>query len=320
MDPPRARHGHPRLAAPRRPAGARRAPARPSSSPGCRRPVRWPALLSLRSVGIKDLRHGTLVEDDWTGRDLDGPTTGTPHPRAAARRRPALRRPGDAEPAIPDGRLADLLGDLLVPPRSATGDTGDDDRLAFPRRPRAPRSAGCTTSTCSTTRGSTRRSGAGCVDRPEGPRPDRPRGASEASDQALCPHATSPRRCGPLSWTARPSSVSSGGHSMAEQNLLQRLINWRVGAAMEPHPPNETLMRLQQPLVRPAGQVLLPASRSTAGSGSPTGPAWSSACTPAAPSPWTPGRWSTPGTKHFEGERTLHGTAHDVLMASTRPR
>ena len=28
--------------------------------------------------------------------------------------------------------MADLLGDLLVPPRSATGDTGDDDRLAFP--------------------------------------------------------------------------------------------------------------------------------------------------------------------------------------------
>jgi hypothetical protein len=32
----------------------------------------------------------------------------------------------------PEGRLGDLLGDLLVPPRSAIGDTGDDDRLAFP--------------------------------------------------------------------------------------------------------------------------------------------------------------------------------------------
>jgi hypothetical protein len=29
-------------------------------------------------------------------------------------------------------RTADLLGDLLVPPRSASGDSGDDDRLAFP--------------------------------------------------------------------------------------------------------------------------------------------------------------------------------------------
>src|SRR3954447_15735178 len=34
------------------------------------------ALLALRSVGIKDLRRGTLVEDDWTGRDLDDPAPG----------------------------------------------------------------------------------------------------------------------------------------------------------------------------------------------------------------------------------------------------
>jgi hypothetical protein len=32
----------------------------------------------------------------------------------------------------PSGRLAGLLGDLVVPPRSASGDTGDDDRHAFP--------------------------------------------------------------------------------------------------------------------------------------------------------------------------------------------
>jgi hypothetical protein len=32
----------------------------------------------------------------------------------------------------PSGRLGELLGDLLVPPRSASGDTGDDERLAFP--------------------------------------------------------------------------------------------------------------------------------------------------------------------------------------------
>ena len=34
--------------------------------------------------------------------------------------------------ADPTTRTADLLGDLLVPPRSACGDSGDDDRLAFP--------------------------------------------------------------------------------------------------------------------------------------------------------------------------------------------
>jgi hypothetical protein len=33
------------------------------------------------------------------------------------------------------------------------------------------------------------------------------------------------------------------------QNLTQRLITWRVGAAMEPHPPNETLLELQQPVL-----------------------------------------------------------------------
>jgi hypothetical protein len=32
----------------------------------------------------------------------------------------------------PEGAVAELLGDLLVQPRSASGDTGDDDRLAFP--------------------------------------------------------------------------------------------------------------------------------------------------------------------------------------------
>jgi pimeloyl-ACP methyl ester carboxylesterase len=88
-------------------------------------------LLTLRSVGIKDLRRGTLVETDWSGHDLDGLTPG-PHTHVplhdGARHFVVLatlsRDPGS--------RLADLLGDLLVPPRSASGDTGDDDRLAFP--------------------------------------------------------------------------------------------------------------------------------------------------------------------------------------------
>jgi hypothetical protein len=32
----------------------------------------------------------------------------------------------------PVGPVAELLGDLMVQPRSASGDTGDDDRLSFP--------------------------------------------------------------------------------------------------------------------------------------------------------------------------------------------
>jgi PGAP1-like protein len=88
-------------------------------------------VLSLRSVGIKDLRHGALVDDDWAGRDLDGPGTVPPthvplHDGARHFVVLATLSP------FPEGRLADLLGDLLVQPRSALGDTGGDDRLAFP--------------------------------------------------------------------------------------------------------------------------------------------------------------------------------------------
>jgi hypothetical protein len=88
-------------------------------------------LLTLRSVGIKDLRHGTLVEADWTGRDLDAlaPGNHTHVPLHDGARHFVVLATLSRDPA---GRTADLLGDLLVPPRSATGDSGDDDRLTFP--------------------------------------------------------------------------------------------------------------------------------------------------------------------------------------------
>ena len=88
-------------------------------------------LLTLRSVGIKDLRRGTLVEADWTGRDLDAlaPGAHTHVPLYDGARHFVVLATLSRNPA---GRMADLLGDLLVPPRSASGDTGDDDRLAFP--------------------------------------------------------------------------------------------------------------------------------------------------------------------------------------------
>jgi hypothetical protein len=88
-------------------------------------------LLTLRSAGIKDLRRGTLVEADWTGRDPDalilGEHTHVPLHDGARHFVVLVTLSRD-----PEGRVADLLGDLLVPPRSASGDTGDDDRLAFP--------------------------------------------------------------------------------------------------------------------------------------------------------------------------------------------
>ena len=88
-------------------------------------------LLTLRSVGIKDLRRGTLVEADWAGRDLDAllPGRHTAVPLHDGARHFVVLATLSRNPA---GRTAELLGDLLVPPRSATGDTGNDDRLAFP--------------------------------------------------------------------------------------------------------------------------------------------------------------------------------------------
>jgi 1-acyl-sn-glycerol-3-phosphate acyltransferase len=100
-----------------------------------------------------------------------------------------------------------------------------------------------------------------------------------------------------------------------DQNILQRLISRRVGAAMEPHPPNETLMRLQQPFVdllekywfrvEVDGWERVPEETSLVigvhSGGALTMDAWTLV-----------NAWQ----KHFEGRRVLHGTAHDVLMAA----
>jgi hypothetical protein len=88
-------------------------------------------LLAARSVGIKDLRRGTLIEDDWALQDLDARTPGrhTHVPLHDGARHFVVLATLTADPTA---QTADLLGDLLVPPRSASGDSGDDDRLAFP--------------------------------------------------------------------------------------------------------------------------------------------------------------------------------------------
>ncbi len=100
-----------------------------------------------------------------------------------------------------------------------------------------------------------------------------------------------------------------------QQNLLQRLISWRVGAAMEPRPPNETLLRLQQPLwdlldkyyfrLEVDGWEHVPDRPSLVvgvhSGGALTMDAWTLV-----------NAWHN----HFAGRRTLHGTAHDVLMAA----
>jgi 1-acyl-sn-glycerol-3-phosphate acyltransferase len=106
--------------------------------------------------------------------------------------------------------------------------------------------------------------------------------------------------------------ADTGEHS---PNILQRLITWRVGAAMEPHPPNETLLKLQQPFydvlnkfyfrLEVDGWKRVPDETCLV-----TGVHSGGALTMDA---WTlVNAWHT----HFEGKRTLHGTAHDVLIAT----
>jgi 1-acyl-sn-glycerol-3-phosphate acyltransferase len=100
-----------------------------------------------------------------------------------------------------------------------------------------------------------------------------------------------------------------------QQNPIQRLIKWRVSAAMEPHDPSQTVLKLQQPLVDllnkyyfrlevdgwdrvPDENCLVIGVHS---GGALTMDAWTLV-----------GAWHD----HFQGKRHLHGTAHDVLMAA----
>jgi len=98
-------------------------------------------------------------------------------------------------------------------------------------------------------------------------------------------------------------------------NLIEKLIGWRVERAMEPCPPNETLVKLQQPITdllnkfyfrsEVDGWDRIPESNCLVigihGGGSLTIDAW------IFVNAWY---------QHFNGERPLHGTAHDVLMAT----
>ena len=140
-------------------------------------------LLSLRSVGIKDLRRGTLVEADWSGRDLDdlAPGTHTHVPLLDGARHFVVLVTVARNPS---GRVADLLGDLLVQPRSASGDTGDDDRLAFPPDS-VHRIGGLHHLDLLNHPLVYERIRDWLVDRPEGPRPDAPRGSGLGVDEHL---------------------------------------------------------------------------------------------------------------------------------------
>jgi len=93
--------------------------------------TRWLARqLAARSVGIKDLRYGNVVEADWVGRDPDASgnyCTDVPL-HAGARYFVVVA----ALAGSPDSPMDDLVGDLLVRPKSASGDTSDHRRLPLP--------------------------------------------------------------------------------------------------------------------------------------------------------------------------------------------
>jgi len=87
--------------------------------------------LNLRSSGIKDLRYGYLVEDDWAGIDCDA------FLRKAACEIPFLQSANHyfvcatlARSA--DARSARIIGDLLVLPASAWHHEGRGKRMRFP--------------------------------------------------------------------------------------------------------------------------------------------------------------------------------------------
>jgi hypothetical protein len=86
----------------------------------------------LRSAGITDLRHGSLLEEDWRGRDRFGPSPARPRhvPLPRGVRCSAIA----ATLGRGRGNLSDaLLGDGVVPLASALGRDDDPGRaLAFP--------------------------------------------------------------------------------------------------------------------------------------------------------------------------------------------
>ena len=93
--------------------------------------TRWLAeQIDARSVGIRDLRHGDLLEADWNAGDTDvrGKRRVRVPLHVGARHFVVLTTVAGSH----DSRVGRWLGDLLVRPDSAVGDTGDDDRLAFP--------------------------------------------------------------------------------------------------------------------------------------------------------------------------------------------
>jgi len=88
-------------------------------------------LVDRRSAGVKDLRYGYLLDDDWAGYDADevGVDRGADVPLHQTARQHFVAATLTVRP---DGRLGALVGDLLVLPASAHGQAYAGRRRSFP--------------------------------------------------------------------------------------------------------------------------------------------------------------------------------------------
>ena len=86
--------------------------------------------LDRRSAGIKDLRFGAILDDDWRGVDPALPYRAHPHRPLQLPRAKVLLVAGTVT-ADPEHPVARRIGDTLVTAASATGQADDDIQL-FP--------------------------------------------------------------------------------------------------------------------------------------------------------------------------------------------
>jgi triacylglycerol lipase len=88
--------------------------------------------LDVRSAGIRDLRFGSITDDDWLEKDPDSRVRPVPHRVAPLRRADYLIIAGGVtgDPAYP---LTRVFGDALVTPSSASGTINETaDHVLFP--------------------------------------------------------------------------------------------------------------------------------------------------------------------------------------------
>ena len=94
--------------------------------------------LKVRSAGIKDLRYGYLLDEDW--RDSTPMRScGTPAARSRSSRPPTTISSAPPLAADPDAPLSRIVGDLLVLRSSAWSHGSRGERMTVPGRSLPPR-------------------------------------------------------------------------------------------------------------------------------------------------------------------------------------